>query len=148
MSSCCVLGARYFAHDWFFYLQVSPPFCLWGLREPENFSHFPKNPGEDGSCVWFPDHFFFPPPFIFEMSESFLQYFSVSGQAEGQNGQTFLILWRLPVWWKAAHLVEECPSWGLRMGGPYAVCDSAQPKQDSSYEYLPSLHPGLNENKN
>lgn len=106
MSSCCVLGARYFAHDWFFYLQVSPPFCLWGLREPENFSHFPKNPGEDGSCVWFPDHFFFPTTlYIWNewiISSVFLS-FRTGRRTEWADVSHSV---------KAASLVEGCPSSG------------------------------------
>lgn len=45
-------------------------------------------------------------------------------------------------------MLEGGPFWGVRVGGLYAICDSAQPSQDYSCECLSSLHPGHHENKN
>lgn len=113
MSPYCVLGDRNFARDRSFPPRGNPRigwYCLCFTCEDSESQKgsvtFPRIQGRM-SVVSGCQLMFFLPSFVFEMNDSFLQDFSVSGQAGRQEGQTFLILWRLPVWWRADHSAAE-----------------------------------------
>ena len=148
INSCCVLGARYLAHGWSFYLQIKPqigqycPYFTCEISEDQKGSiTFPRSQGRMSDVTCKQITFFTTSLYVWN------KWIISSGILSLRTG-------RRTEWAdishsvKAACLMENWPLLGVKMGGPSAMCDSSQQNQDYSCECLSSLHLGLHENKN
>lgn len=148
INSCSVLGARYLAHDWSFYLQINPkigqycPYFTCEISENQKGSiTFPRSQGRMSDVTCKQIIFFTTSLCIWN------KWIISSGILSLRTGRR--TEWaNIPRSVKAAYLMEDWLLLGVKMGGSSAVCDSSQQNQDYSCECLSSLHPGLHENKN